>query len=121
MRSVLIAAAFALVSSTAQAQTREYSLALDALGWGALLTPISIEVDGNLDTREWLVQSRQSGEYRVVAEQGASVCAGAWFHARRSWLSAVSVQRIGLVHKLVVDTLGVIDIIRLDMPACERK
>lgn len=121
MRVILVAVVLVISSTVARAQTVEAALNIAALGWGDLRTPESIEIDGDFATREWLI--RRDNEMRVVAERtdGRAPCAGAWFIPALGWLDKVSVQRVGVTHRLVVQAYPYdeVVIVRLDMPVCE--
>lgn len=102
---------------------------LAGLGWGALDVPQSIETDGDLNTREWLIRPAVDNwvpMYRVVAERNGAACAGPWFtvpsaDATPTFLGTrLTVQRVGLVHKLVVRRMGsdLVSVVALDTPVC---
>jgi hypothetical protein len=124
IRLVAVVAAFVVVAvSVGSAQTVESTLNLSSLGWGNLDTPRSIETDGDFSTREWLISSADTGLWRVVAERAGGICAGPWFNplnGANPFGTVLDVQRVGLVHKLLVRTLGqnVVTVIRLDTPGC---
>ncbi len=115
----------ALCAAPASAQTVESSIEMDALGWGQLDLPVSVETDGDLATREWLVRRVhifRAPEFRIVAERGGAACAGPWFNAPAADLfTTVAIQRVGLVHKLVTRDKGasVVHVVALDTPVCE--
>lgn len=128
MRYTLLVALL-LMAAPAGAQTVEATLDLTALGWGELDTPQSIETDGDLSTREWLIRPVVNAGvpmFRIVAERDGRACAGPWFNANGSdaafsfLTTLTSVQRVGLVHKLVVRQMGssVVTVLALDTPVC---
>ena len=68
--------------------------------------PKGIETDGNPNTIEWLVQSLETYQYRVVAERAGGICAGPWFQAGTTLFQAVRLEKVGPTHKLLVTTMG---------------
>ena len=109
-----------LLSVTSLAQTKEGTNELSGFGWGRINPPISVETDGDLGTREWLIHSLDTGAYRVVVERGAGgPCVGPWFTVTHPLqFGLVSVQRVGIVHKLFVYyPNGTLDRFSLDTPA----
>ena len=120
MKSLLVL--FVLAASPVFAQTIERSIDLLAFGWGPLDTPISVETDGDFSTSEWLVKTVDgTNRYRVVAERNGAICVGAWFTPSPSPFSAVSLQRVGVTHKLVVRPYGgtTVTLLSLDTPVCQ--
>ena len=101
MRAAL-ALLLVLTSSPAFAQTLESTIDLSSLGWGQLDMPLSVETDGDLSTREWLVRSIETNKLIVLAERDGRLCAGDWFVIGKHPFVAMSLQRVGLVHKLFV-------------------
>lgn len=120
MRLAVIAV-FVLFASSASAQTVEAVIDLNALGWGPVTGPQSVETDGDLTTFEWLVRRLFTNQMRVVAERGDGICAGPWFDpAAGDAQTIVTVQRRGLTHILVVaPPRGQALIVSLDTPVCE--
>ncbi len=109
-----------VLSVPVAAQTVETTLELSSLGWGLLDTPHSVETDGDLATREWLIRSLETNRFRVVAERDGRLCVGAWFAPMPTLFGSAALQRIGLLHKLVARTFsGTFTVVSLDTPACE--
>lgn len=115
-----IAALVLMFAAPVAAQTVEARLDLDTLGWGRIDTPRAVNTDGSELTVEWLIRSSVTGMYRVVATNGASLCAGEWFSATAG-VATVSVQHVGNVDKLVVAPVfgGPIMVVGLDTPRCQ--
>lgn len=123
MWKTLIAALFVCaLSAPFAAQTVEFSVDLSALGWGPLSIPQKINTDGDADTREYLVRSLRTNQYRVLAvrpEQPGGLCVGDWFSAADHWMAVVEVQTAGAYSTLMVrDRFGKDTEIRLDTPIC---
>lgn len=120
MRAVLVALVLAASSAIAHGQTVEATLDTQSLGWGAVDTPRAVETDDDLSTREWLIRSADTGMWRVAAERPDGLCAGAWFAVTTHPFTTVTVQRVGLNHKLVMQAMGDgrVTVIRLDTPRC---
>lgn len=116
---VLIAAVVLTVSSVVvSAQTVESTIDLSALGWGTIDVLEPVETDGDLATREWLIRSMEINQYRVIAERPSGLCAGAWFDPRTKPFSAISVKRVGLLHKILVRDGTLVTVKALLTPSC---
>lgn len=120
-----LAVVLALIAAPASAQTVEAAADLTELGWSALGLPLSVETDGNFDTREWLIHRNGLNggkpEYRVVVTHHEQPCAGDWFTLPVSRFATVSIQRIGVIHKIVTREAGAdtVYVVALDTPVCE--
>lgn len=124
MTRLILAAAFALLASSASAQTVEATINPLALGFGYIEVPQAVETDGNEATQEWLLKSTTTGEYRVIAVSAEGrMCSGGWFPGRTAvgWFAPPELQKVGGVHKLISrDALnGTIVVTKLDTPVCE--
>lgn len=123
MRYALLVLVFS--ASTASAQTVEATLDPTTLGIGAIEVPQAVDTDGNEGTQEWLVKSVMTLDYRVIAVRAdGSLCMGDWFPARTQsgWFLPPTVQKIGVVHKLVSRDMitGLITVTGLSTPVCEQ-
>lgn len=118
MRGFVLAVAVVLAGATMAAQTVESVINLSAFGWGPISIPQAIETDGDLTTREWLVRRLFAADMRVVAERNGGICAGPWF-VPSTLNNTSTVQRVGLVHKLVSQRSdGRVEIMSFDTPHC---
>jgi len=123
MQALTVACAFVLSATVLAAQTIESTLDLSALGWGPIETPIAVETDGDLTSREWLIAHTHTGQWRIVAERPGRLCVGQWFSplfGGTPFDTIAQVQRVGMIHKVVIRRIGsdVVTMVRLDTPAC---
>jgi hypothetical protein len=120
MQRFVMACALVVAAATASAQTVERVIDLGGLGWGRLEVPTGIDTDGNPQTVEWLIQSLDTYQYRVVAERNGAICAGPWFAAGTSLFQAVRLEKVGPTHKLLVTTMGAATVTQIALltPAC---
>lgn len=100
-----------------QAQTVEKSINLAALG--AVSNPELVETDGNLATVEWLIRHNDGANVRIIAERNGGYCMGPWFAPRTSLWQTMTVQRQGVLSKLVLWAAnGVLTVVGLTTPTC---
>lgn len=120
MKSLLTACVLVASLVTVSAQTIDRVLDLSALGWGRLESPKGIDTDGNPATIEWLIQSLDTFQYRVVAERNGGICAGPWFSAGGNLFQVTHLEKVGPVHKLLVSVMGANQITQIALltPSC---
>lgn len=120
MKSLLTVCVLVASLVTVSAQTVDRVIDLTALNWGRLEIPMGIETDGNPATIEWLVQSLDTRQYRVVAERNGGICAGPWFAVNVDLFQAVRLEKVGPVHKLLVAVMGANQITQIALltPSC---
>lgn len=111
-----------LAAVPASAQTVESKIDLSSLGMGRIDMPEPIETDGDFTTREWLIRSLETNQFRVVVERDGQACAGEWFDPRPHPFASVAVRRVGVVHKLLVrfslSGSDAVTVVALDTPVC---
>lgn len=121
MRGFVLTVAMAVLGATLSAQTREAVVSAASLQLGPGEIPQAVETDGDFSTTEWLIRKAFTMQFRVIAiQRDGHACMGAWFTPTTDIFPTITVQRVGLVHKLLIreSASDHIVLIALNTPAC---
>ncbi len=121
MTRLVMAAMVVALGASVAAQTQEASIPASALQLNAGELPQAVETDGDFSTSEWLVRRLFAPQYRVIAiQRDGRICLGAWFTPTIDSAPSITVQRVGIVHKLLIRefTSDQLVVVSLDTPKC---